>query len=122
MPANDCEGDWIDGRLPGQLEFLPRGEGKRMGIVGDIEIWNDAEHALLLFILDLRLGHFGAGKGDLHIGNIGSNGQCDLRDDMDLSRMQDSGGGLRREARRRDCELERSGSDIGKGKLPIVAG
>ena len=36
--------------------------------------------------------------------------------------MQDSGGGLRREARGRYGELKCAGSDVSKGELPVVAG
>src|SRR3979490_1119418 len=36
--------------------------------------------------------------------------------------MQDSGKWLRREARRRNRELEGPGRDVGKGELPIIAG
>src|SRR6266576_2018548 len=36
--------------------------------------------------------------------------------------MQDSGRWLRREARRRNRELEGPGRDVGKGELPIIAG
>src|SRR5690348_18398913 len=46
--AGQSEGDRINGGLPGKLELLPRSQRKRMVLVTHIEIWDDAEHPLLL--------------------------------------------------------------------------
>ena len=51
--------DRIHGGLPRKLELLLRLERSRSGVIGDIEIGNDAKDALLLFILDLGLCHLG---------------------------------------------------------------
>ena len=48
--------DRIHGELPRQLELLPRVERSGRMVVGDVEIRNDTEDALLLFILDLGFG------------------------------------------------------------------
>src|SRR5271155_4757211 len=93
-----------------------------MGVVGDIEIGNDAEHSLLLFVVNLRFGDFDGGECDLHIGDIGSDRQRDSRNEVDFSRRQDSRRGLWGEARRRNGELKSAGSHVGKGKLAVVAG
>ena len=92
-----------------------------MRIISDIEIGNHPEHTLLLFILDLRFRHFSRGKGDLHIRDIGGNGQCNLRNSLGLSRTQYPGGCLRRESCRRYCELKSSGGDIDKEELSVAA-
>src|ERR1017187_8242611 len=119
--SHKYEGEWIHHRLPGKVELLLRVERHCIGEVADIKIWEVAEHALLLFNLDLLFCHFRAGKPDLYLRDTGSHRQRDLRDNVDLPRTQDSRGSLCIEARRRNGELKRSGSDVGQGKLTIAA-
>ena len=90
-----------------------------MGVVGDVKIRNDAEHTLPLFVLDLGFADFDAGKCDLHVGDIGGDRQGDLRDEVDFSWVQGSRRGLRGETRRGNCELESTGSYVGKGEFPL---
>ena len=92
-----------------------------MVVVTHIEIWNDAENALLFLSFDLIFRHFDSRGDDTHLSYSGSKRHRDLRDGVILPRAEDSRGSLRREAHQRDCELEGSGSDVGKGVLPIIA-
>jgi hypothetical protein len=71
--ADKHEWEWIHHRSPGKLELLFRGEGDG---VTDIEIWEDAEPALLLFNLDLFRCHYGPRESDLDVGDCGSHCQC----------------------------------------------
>src|SRR5207253_9080922 len=71
--------DRIDGGLPRQLEFLFRVERSRGGVIGDVEIGNHAEDALLLFILDLGFGYFHWRHRYLHLGRGSRNDQQDRR-------------------------------------------
>ena len=48
-------------------------ERSRIGDVGDIEIWDEAEHTLLLLLLDLLLRHFDLRDLDPHFGHGGGN-------------------------------------------------
>ncbi len=93
-----------------------------MGGVADIKIWNESEHTLLLFVLDLLFRHFDRRKSDPHLSQCGRNRQHDRWDDIGLARVQDSGEWLRGEPCRRNRELEGPGSDVGKRELPVVAG
>src|SRR5260370_2529827 len=92
-PRNSSHGhesNWIHCRLQGELELLLRGERSGVGDIADIEIRKDPEHTLLLLLLDLLFCHFDSREFDLHLCDRGSNHQRDLRDDADLSGMQDS--------------------------------
>src|SRR4029077_15546105 len=120
--GDHSEGDGIDRHPPGKLELLPGIEGNCMVVVGDIEIWNDTEHPLFLLILDLLFGHIGRGEGDIHFRDRGRYGQRHRRYHVNLSRVEGSGKCLRREARGRNCELERTGREVGKGELSVVTG
>src|SRR5260370_16467267 len=74
-PRNDpihSERDRIHCRLPGKLELLLGGERNCIVDVADIEIWNEAEHTLLLLILDLILSHFAPSGYDPHLSASGS--------------------------------------------------
>src|SRR5208337_5121418 len=107
-----------------KLELLLRGEGNCAGDVDDVEIWNDANHTLLLFNLDLLFCHldlvfchFARRESDLHLSVLGRNRQRHPRDNVDLPWTQDSRRYLRFEALRRNGWLERSESNVGKGEL-----
>ena len=47
--------------------FCFGGERDGVGDVADVEVWNGAEDALLLFDLDLGLGYVLRRGGDLHV-------------------------------------------------------
>ena len=93
-----------------------------MRVVADIEIWNEAEHPLFLFILNLLLRHFHLGQSNLHFGKRGGDRQCDWRDGVDLSRVQISRRRLRPKSGGSDGELERPSRDVEKRELPVVVG
>ena len=48
----------VDCRLPGKLELLFRVQRCRIGDIADVEVGNEAQHALLFLDFDLLLGHF----------------------------------------------------------------
>ncbi len=89
-------------------------------VVANIEIWNDAEHPLLLLRFDLIFRHFHPCGHDTHFRDGGGKSHGDLRDSEALPRPQDSGGCLGREAYRGNGELEGPRSDVCKRELPIV--
>ncbi len=116
------DGNGIRNRLPGKDELLLWSERGGIGEIVDIEIWNDAEHPLLLLLLNLYLRYFGFRKPDPHFRSGGRNRQHDLRHNVSLSRIQDPRDDFGLESWRRNCELERSRNDIGKGEFPVIAG
>ncbi len=63
--------DRIDGGLPSQLELLLRVERSRGGVIGDLEIGDDAEDALLLLLLNLRFRYFYSRSRHMHFGDGG---------------------------------------------------
>jgi hypothetical protein len=57
------EGDGVSYAAEGEAEFLFGGEGDGVGDVGDVELREDAEDALLLLLVDLLIGLIVAGRG-----------------------------------------------------------
>jgi hypothetical protein len=98
------------------------GEWNWIVVIADVEIRNDAEDALLFFDLDLILRQFNTRGGDADFRDRSSENQRNIWDRVDLSRVQDSRGGLRGEAYRGNGDLEGPGRDADKGELSIVLG
>src|SRR5882762_5409647 len=119
---NHSEAHWIHRGLPGQLELLLRGERNCMVVIADVEIWDDAQHSLLLLFLDLIFCHFGSRGYHANLCHSSCKRQGDLRNHVDLSRLQHSRGRLHREALRRNRDLEWAGRDVGKSEPPILVG
>jgi len=118
--AGHAKVDRIDGGLPRQLELLFRVERSRGGVIGDVEIGNHPEDALLLFILDLGFGYLDRRHRDLHLGRGSRNVQQDRRHRVVLAGMQSSRSGLRSKPGRTDRELEGPRGDAGKAELPVA--
>src|SRR6516225_4793166 len=97
-----------------------RRERSSIGNVTDVKIRNDAEHTLLLLLLDLHIRKFIWRKFDVHFGHLGGNGQHDQWGDVGLPGTQNPGEVLRGETRRRNRKLEGAWSNIEKGELSIV--
>ncbi len=85
-----------------------------MPFVADIEVRDHPEHPLLFLFLDLHVRHFLWRESNVHLCYLGGDHQHDQRSNVGFSRLQSPGELLRREARRRNCELERAGNEIGK--------
>src|SRR6185436_11418235 len=96
--SDQSKADGIDRRLPGQRELLFCAKRSCMRGVADVEIRDEAEHTLLLFILDLFFRDFYRGESDLYLGQRSRNRQGDGRDNIKLARMQGAGKCLRLEA------------------------
>jgi hypothetical protein len=120
--ADHGEGERINRGLPRQVIFLPHVEGKRVGIVGDIKIGDDAEHALLLFVLDLLLRYLDAREVDVYRGEVGGDRERDRLQNVNLTGVEGPRKCLRREAGRCKGELKVTRLDAGKKELPIAAG
>src|SRR5271157_2855249 len=120
--ANPHKGERVDNRPPGKLELQLRRERSRIGDVADKEIWNEAEHTLLLLLLNLLCRHLDLRECYPHFRHGGGNIQHDLGQNVSLSRAQGYGERLGLETRRRNCELKGPRREIAKGELPIVAG
>ena len=73
--AIQSETDGIKGCLPGQLEFLARGQRDGVVDVADIKIGNEAQDALLLLIPDLIFGDFRGGGDYAQFGGDGGDHQ-----------------------------------------------
>jgi hypothetical protein len=58
----------------------------------------------------------------LNLGGLGGESEDDLRKNKNFARMQDTRGILRGEEFRGDGDLERAGSNVGKGELAVIAG
>jgi len=58
----------------------------------------------------------------VHLSGDRGKRQLDLRNNAGFPRADSPGEGLRREARRGESELKRSGGGGGKGELPVVVG
>src|SRR5208283_944807 len=71
--GNSHKGEGIDYRPKGKLELLPGRKRSRIGDVGDVEIWNEAEHTLLLLLLKLLRCHFELRASDSHFRHGGGN-------------------------------------------------
>ncbi len=57
--CNDCRntnGNGINGGSCGETKLLAGAQGGSIPSVGDVEVWNDAEHALLFLERDLLVG------------------------------------------------------------------
>src|SRR6266481_5424434 len=106
-------------RLPGKRELMSWRERCSVGYIADVKIRYEAEYALLLLILYLRVGDLLGGKGDAHFGHLGGKNQSDQRGDIGLSGMDVPGERLRGQAFRADREMERPWSDIGEKELPV---
>jgi len=119
--AGDGKVDRINGGAPGKLKFLFGGQRSGVGNIADIEVRNYAEDALLLLDFELFFGHFDARDAHLNLGDFGGEREDDLRNRQVLARMQDERNFLGGEQFRGDGDLERAGSDVGKGELAIVA-
>ena len=120
--ADQYERDRIDGGLPGQLEFLSGAQGDGVWIVGDVEIRNHAEDALLFLLLNLRFRLLFRRGCHVHFGDGGGERELDHRDDVHFTCVQDAGKCLRRETRRRNGELKRVGRNVGESELAVVVG
>src|SRR5205085_1708683 len=114
--------DGIDGGLPRELKFLFRVERSGGGVISDIKIGNDAEDALLLFILNLGFGYFDRRHRDFHCGGSRRYVQDDRRQRVILARFERSRSGLESEPRGCDRKLEGPGSDSGKEELAVGIG
>src|SRR6202000_2565697 len=71
--ADRNEREWIRGRLPSKLELLFRRESDGIGGITDVEIRDDAEHALLLLVLDLHFCQFDLRETDGHLRHLSRN-------------------------------------------------
>src|ERR1700720_208098 len=120
--ANQYERDGIGRGLPGQLEFLPGPQRDGVGIVGDVEIREHAEHALLFLLLNLDFRQFLERRRDPHFHDGGGELQFHHRDDVDFAGMQDAGNCLRGETRRGNRELKCAGRNVGESELAIAIG
>ncbi len=117
MSSGGGEGDGIEECLPSKLELLLCCERDGVGDVADVEVWDEAEDALLLLGLDLGLGYFLRRGCDLDVDCGGDGWQGDLRSFVDLSGVESARCLRRDEVRRRRLEsLKETGSDAGEGE------
>src|SRR5271165_6490571 len=118
--ADDEKRDRIDRRLPSKLELVLWRQRSCIGDVGDVKIRNDAEHPLLLLLLDLHVREFNGRQFDAHLRRLSSESQRHERGDVGFFRLQGPGKILRGETRGRNYELEGPRSDVGEGESSIV--
>ena len=69
--------DNVGGGAEGELVLQLRRHGREAGIVGDVEVWNDAEDALMLLGLGLLDGEL-AGVDGVDAGVDGGDDELDL--------------------------------------------
>ena len=116
------EGDGIDVGLPGEREFLASGEWGGVGVVGYVEVGEDAEDALGFFQLQLLFGNLLAGGCDLDIGGCAFDCEHNRIYFKALAGGDGSGDGLGNESGGGDGEFEGAGSGGGKVEAAVAVG
>ena len=116
------EGDGVDGGLPGHLELLLRGHGRGVLDVGDVEVGEDGEDALLFLDLDLSGGYIFSRGGDFDGGERGWDGEGDGGDFFGFACADRPVGDVDGEAGCVDGEGEAAGGDTGELVAAVGAG
>ena len=91
--------------------------------IGDVEIGNKAENALLFLLLNLGLCQFDRGEfgtSDSHFRHDGGDLQPDHGHDVRLIRAQRPRQRLGLETVGGDCELKRAGGRLAKENCPLL--
>src|SRR5579859_6496691 len=109
-------------RSPGEFHFLFCVQRSGIWFVRDIEIRNDAKDALLFLLFDLNLSDFDGGNANANLGCFRGNREGDLRNRKGFSGAERGRDGLRCKTVRGDGDGVIARSNIGEGKLAVIAG